>query len=251
MRIDLIPALGDNYMYLLHDSGFVAVVDPSNANVVNAVLEREGLSLNLILLTHHHPDHTAGVLDLRQQYDCPVVAAAGDAGRINEMTVPVQDGDEIEFGTQLVQVLHLPGHTLGHLGYWIPEAQAVFTGDTLFSLGCGRVFEGTAAMMWASLCRLRALPDETRIFCGHEYTLANSEFALAIDPGNPHLQARVAEVRALRAEEVPTIPTTIAVERLCNPFLRADDPTLQTLMGLSGADPVTVFAEIRRRKDFF
>jgi hydroxyacylglutathione hydrolase len=191
-----------------------------------------------------------GNLELKAATGCTIIGHRADAERIPGLDVPVEDGGEVEVGAARARVLDVSGHTVGHIAYWFPEHAALFCGDTLFSLGCGRLFEGTPAMMWASLGRLRALPEETRIYCGHEYTESNARFALTLDPGNAALQARAAEVRELRAQSLPTLPSTIAVERATNPFLRADAPELQRAVG-AGPDPVACFAEIRRRKDSF
>jgi hydroxyacylglutathione hydrolase len=163
----------------------------------------------------------------------------------------VKEGDTYRFGTQEVRVFETPGHTSGHISLWFPEASVLFSGDTLFALGCGRLFEGTPAQMWHSLLKLRLLPDETRVYCGHEYTLSNAKFAVTVDPNNSALKERAADIAVLRDSGKPTIPTTLGVEKATNPFLRADDADVAAAVGLAGADPVEVFGEIRRRKDTF
>ncbi len=253
MEIHLVPAFADNYIYLLRDpaTGAVGAVDPGDAGPVAAELDRRGWSLTHILNTHHHNDHVGGNRALKARYGAVIAGARADAARIPDMETLLDEGESLSFGSQTACVLFIPGHTAGHIAFWFPEAGAVFCGDTLFALGCGRLFEGTPAQMWDSLCKLRALPGHTRVYCGHEYTLSNARFAVTVDPGNDALRARAEAVAAARGRGEPTIPTTIAEERLTNPFLRADQPAVQAAVGLAGADPVAVFAEIRRRKDEF
>ena len=252
-QIQQIAVLRDNYVYLLRDeaTGACAAVDPSVAEPVLAALDRLGWTLTHILNTHHHHDHTGGNLELKQATGCTIVGNAHDAARIPGIDVRVADGDVIALGTAQARVLDVSGHTIGHIAYWFEEAGALFCGDTLFSLGCGRLFEGTPSQMWASLSRLRELPPEVRVYCGHEYTESNARFALQIDPDNPSLRRRAEEVKRLRAKGLPTVPSVLGEERAANPFLRADDARLQQAAGLAGDDPVAAFAEIRRRKDAF
>lgn len=253
LTVRLIPLLNDNYAYLLRDSGSgrTGVVDPSVAAPVLAVLAEAGLKLDFVLNTHHHPDHSGGNLELKAMAGARIVGPAADRDRIPGIDVALADGETFALGESVATVLDIPGHTRGHIAFWFARDHAVFSGDTLFSLGCGRTFEGTAEQMWHSLSRLRDLPDETRVYCGHEYTQSNARFALTVDAGNPALQARSREVDALRAQGAPTIPSTIAVERASNPFLRADRPELAAACGLAGAAPADVFGELRRRKDGF
>ena len=243
----------DNYGVLIHDpaTGATAAIDAPDAGAIRAELAAAGWRLTDILITHHHADHVAGLEELAAETGCRVVAARADAGRIGPINHPVADGDRVAVGPLEAQVLATPGHTSGHIAFRFADLGAVFVGDTLFSLGCGRLFEGTPAEMWASLEKLRALPDDTRVYCGHEYTLANAAFALTVEPDNPALQARAAEARRLAAAGQPTIPTTIGQEKATNPFLRADQPQLAAAIGLPGAPAVEVFAELRRRKDRF
>ena len=252
LQIEQIPVLRDNYVYLARDarSGACAAVDPSVAEPVLAALDRRDWRLTHILNTHHHHDHVGGNLQLKRVTGCTIVGNRHDAHRIPGIDVFVADGEEVSLGEQTALVIDVSGHTIGHIAYWFREARALFCGDTMFSLGCGRLFEGTPGQMWSSLTKLRELPGDTRVYCGHEYTESNARFALAVDPDNSTLRRRAEEVRALRAEGRPTVPSTIAVERAANPFLRADDPGLQRAAGLA-ADPVAAFAEIRRRKDVF
>lgn len=253
LEVELVPAFKDNYIYLLRepDSGRVAAVDPGDAVPVEQALEARGWGLDLILLTHHHGDHTAGAAALKRRYLATVVGPRGEARRIPALDRAVGDGDTVAVGDQVAQVIETPGHTSGPVAYWFEASRALFCGDTLFALGCGRLFEGTAAEMWASLSRLRALHDDTRVYCGHEYTLSNARFALTVDPDNIALRQRAEAVAAARDRGEPTIPALLGEEKQTNPFLRADRPSLQAALGLAGTDPVTVFAELRSRKDRF
>jgi len=253
LQIHQILALGDNYIYLLHDprSGATAVVDPAEAEPVLAVLEETGWRLTHILITHHHHDHTDGNLPLKARTGAVVVGARADRERIPGIDIMLGGEDRLVFGDMTVEILEVPGHTSGHLAYWFKDAAALFCGDTLFALGCGRVFEGTPEQMWESLRKLRALPPETRVFCAHEYTAANARFAVTVDPSNAGLLDRKRRVDALRAEGKPTVPSVMAEEVATNPFLRADAPELQRAIGLEGHAPAEVFAEVRRRKNAF
>ncbi|PWC36959.1 hydroxyacylglutathione hydrolase [Azospirillum sp. TSO22-1] len=251
MEIHLVPAFNDNYIYLLRDGDDVGVVDPGDAAPVLRELERRGWRLTHILNTHHHPDHVGGNRALKERYGCPVIGARADSHRIQDMDIALQDGETASFGPHAARVIAIPGHTSGHIAFHFGDARALFCGDTLFALGCGRLFEGTPAQMWDSLSRLRDLPDDTRVYCGHEYTLSNARFAVTVDPGNRELAERFATITAQRERGEPTIPTGLGVEKRTNPFLRADDPAVQAAVGMAGADPVAVFAEIRGRKDRF
>jgi hydroxyacylglutathione hydrolase len=253
LEIVQIPVLRDNYVHLVHDpaGGATAAVDPAVAAPVAAALADRGWRLTHILNTHHHHDHTGGNLELKQATGCHIVGNRADAGRIPGIDTPVGDGETVTVGTASAAVIAVSGHTIGHVAFWFAADAALFCGDTLFSLGCGRLFEGTAAMMWDSLGRLRRLPAETRVYCGHEYTEANARFALSLDPDNAALRRRAAEVAALRAAGRSTVPSRLGDERDANPFLRADDPRLQDAVGAPPGDAVAAFAEIRRRKDVF
>jgi len=253
MQIALVPLLTDNYGYLLHDpaSGATAIVDPSEAGPVLAAAEARGWRLSHILNTHHHADHSGGNLGLKQATAAVVVGPAPDRARIPGIDIALDEGGRFRLGDAEAEILFIPGHTKGHIAFHFRGERALFCGDTLFSLGCGRMFEGTAPMMWASLDKLRRLPAETRVFCGHEYTAAKARFAISIDPDNQALRRREREIAELRAQNRPTIPSTMGEERAANPFLRADDPALAAAVGLPDAPPAEVFGEIRRRKDNF
>lgn len=253
LQIHQIPVLSDNYVYLIRDpeTQATAAVDPSVAGPVLAALERLGWTLTHILSTHHHHDHVGGNLELKRATGCTIVGNRADAKRIPGLDIAVAEGDEVALGSQKARVIEVYGHTVGHIAYWFRDSAALFCGDTLFALGCGRLFEGTAAQMWSSLDKLRDLPDDTRVYCAHEYTLANAAFALEVDPDNGALRLRADRIRALRADNQPTVPSTLAEERATNPFLRADADDLKRAASLPGGDPVDVFAEIRRQKDEF
>ncbi len=253
LDIRQIPVLSDNYVYLVHDeeSGETAVVDPAAAAPVLVVLEETGWRLSHILNTHHHPDHVGGNHELVAKTGCTVVGFAGDAARIPDIGVPVREGDEISIGAHSARVFEVPGHTSGHIAYWFGDDRALFCGDTLFALGCGRLFEGTAEQMWHSLLKLRALPDDTQVYCAHEYTQSNARFALSVDPGNEALRRYAARVDALRAEGRATVPSLLGDEKMANPFLRADKSDMKQALGMEGAKDAEVFAGIRARKDNF
>jgi hydroxyacylglutathione hydrolase len=253
LEIHQIPVLRDNYVYLVRDpgTGACAAVDPSVAEPTLAALDRLGWRLTHILNTHHHHDHVGGNLEIKEATGCTIVGNGNDAGRIPGIDIAVVEGDTFRLGDHGARVIDVSGHTIGHIAYWFAESRALFCGDTLFSLGCGRLFEGTPAQMWSSLCKLRALPEDARVYCGHEYTQSNAAFALAVDPDNGVLKDRADEVAALRAEGRPTVPSLMAVERAANPFLRADDAGFRQAAGLAGLDAVEAFAAIRRRKDTF
>lgn len=253
LHIVQIPVLTDNYIYLAHEpeTGMTAVIDPALTEPVLETLREEGWGLTHILNTHHHMDHIGANLELKNLTGCIVVGPAADAARIPGIDVALADGDTYDLGEATAKVFDIPGHTKGHIAYWFEKDEALFCGDTLFSMGCGRLFEGTPEEMWTSLQKLMALPDETRVYCAHEYTAANGRFAMAVEPDNPALQRRMEEVTSLRAADRPTVPSTIGVEKATNPFLRPDSREIQENIDLVGADAVTVFAETRRRKDLF
>jgi hydroxyacylglutathione hydrolase len=249
----LFLCLKDNFGVLVHDpaTGATAAIDAPEAAPVEAALQATGWRLTDILVTHHHGDHTAGIAALKAHHHCRVTAPRGEAARIPDVDATVAEGDSIKVGNLSARVIETPGHTSGHISYWFAQDKLAFVGDTLFSIGCGRVIEGTPAMLWQSLLKLRGLPDDTQIFCGHEYTDANVRFACTIEPDNKALAARAEAVKQQLALGRPTIPTTIGEEKLANPFLRADVPAVAATLGLSGKPAAEVFAEIRERKNKF
>jgi hydroxyacylglutathione hydrolase len=249
----LFPCLSDNFGVLLHDpeSGATAAIDAPEAAAVEAALAKTGWRLTDILVTHHHGDHTAGIAELKAHHHCRVVAPRNEAARIAHVDEAVGEGDAVKVGALTGKVIETPGHTAGHVSYFFPADQLAFVGDTLFSIGCGRVIEGNPEMMWQSLLKLRALPDDTKFYCGHEYTQANVRFAKTIEPDNKALAARAEEVAGLLAAGKPTIPATIGAEKADNPFLRADVPEVAKSVGLAGSPAWKVFAEIRERKNKF
>lgn len=225
LSVTAVPCLSDNYLWLLQDqaTGTVAVCDPGEAGPAIAAVERLGGRLDLILLTHHHGDHIAGVEALQARFGGRIVGAAADAHRLPKLDQAVREGDRVALGESQAVVIETPGHTVGHIAFHLPEGQAVLCGDTLFSLGCGRLLEGTAAQMFQSLAKLAALPAETLVCCGHDYTLSNARFALTVEPDNAALRARAEEAKAQAAAGRFTVPTRMAEELAANPFLRAAD----------------------------
>ena len=252
-QTQLFLCLKDNYGVLVHDpaTGATAAIDAPEAAPVEAALAASGWTLTDILVTHHHGDHTGGIAELKRQHHCRVVAPRREADKIPAVDVEVAEGDRVEVGSLTAEVIETPGHTLGQVNYFFPADKLLFAGDTLFSIGCGRVIEGTPELMWQSLLKLRALPDNTAIFCGHEYTDANIRFALTIEPGNPALQARAAEAKRQIAAGTPTIPSRMGDEKRANVFLRADEPEVAAAVGLAGEPAAKVFAEVRARKNRF
>ena len=253
LHIHQFPCRADNYGFLAHDpdTGLTASIDTPDGNAINNGLTEKGWELTHILNTHHHTDHTEANLQLKEQWACTIVGAANDADRIPGIDIQVADDEEFPFGTMKAKVIEVPGHTSGHIAFYFATEGIAFVGDTLFALGCGRLFEGTPSMMWTSLQKLMALPDETVVYCGHEYTQANAKFALTIEPANERLKARSDEIDALRENNLPTVPTTIGLERATNPFVRPTSKNLQATIGLQEADALTVFSETRRLKDNF
>lgn len=253
LEIVTIPCRRDNYAYLLRDGGGgqVGLIDAPDSAPIEAALAERGWDLNMILITHHHEDHVAGVDTLRNRFGATVVGAAADAHRLPALDIALKNGDTIPLGVSMAEIIAVPGHTLGHIAYYFAGAQSLFSADSLMVMGCGRLFEGTPDQMWASLSRLAALPAETLVHSGHEYAESNMRFALSLEPENPALQARAAEITRLRQQGAPTVPATLALEAKTNPFLRAADPALKARLGMPNSPDAQVFAEIRRRKDAY
>ncbi|WP_417490684.1 hydroxyacylglutathione hydrolase [Maricaulis sp.] len=253
LSIRQFPCLSDNYGFLVHDaaSGETATIDTPDPDRILAEAKAAGWTITQIWNTHHHFDHAGGNAAIKAATGARIVAPAYESDRIPDIDQPVSEGDSVRLGGIEAKVAFTPGHTSGHIVYLLPGEHVAFVGDTLFALGCGRLFEGTPEQMWHSLSRLAALPDDTVVYCAHEYTQANARFALTVDPDNAELQAYAAGVDAKRARGEATVPTTIGAEKAANPFLRAADPAIRARLGLADAGDVAVFAEIRRRKDSF
>lgn len=252
-QITVFKARSDNYGYLIHDSetGRTATIDAPEENAVLEALSARGWTLSDILVTHHHADHTEAIAPLKARFGANVVGPKAEADKIEGLDELVADGDRFALGSIVFEVIAVPGHTLGHIAYHAPEEKALFSGDALFSLGVGRMFEGTPEPMWAGLCRLKALDPQTAVYCGHEYTLANAKFALSVDPSNESLIARTEEARSQIENGLPTVPARLGDEFAANPFLRADTEALAARMGLKDADAAEVFGALRRAKDQF
>ena len=251
LQIEQFMCRSDNFGVLVHDSatGATASIDAPEENPILDVLEEKGWQLTHIFTTHHHMDHVAANSALKAKFSATVIGPRDS--KIPGLDTAVGDGESFQFAGYDVEVIATPGHTLDHICYHIPSVETAFTADTLFAMGCGRVFEGTPPQMFESLQKLAALPDDTVVYCGHEYTEANAQFALTIDPGNPELVQRATDVNGLRALGKPTLPTTIGLEKVTNPYLRTDDEAIRHLLGMEDASDVEVFTEIRRRKDNF
>ena len=252
-QIHQFPCLKDNYGVLVHDAdgGVTLSIDAPDAAAVTRALDERGWRLTHILVTHHHADHTAGIAALKAETHCTVIGPRGEAQRIPCLDVAVGEPDVLPLGSVSVRVLDTPGHTIGHVTYWIEKAGVAFVGDTLFAMGCGRVLEGTAEMMWGSLVKIAALPGETLVYCGHEYTVSNAKFGISIEPENALLQQRLKDAEATRAAGAATLPTRIDLERETNVFLRVDRQDLRERLGLSSAPDWKVFADLRERKNRF
>lgn len=251
--VDVFPARSDNFGYLVHDTatGRTAAIDAPETAAIKSALVHRGWTLTDIFITHHHIDHVEAIADLKAEYGARVVGPRAEADKIAGLDELVAGGDRVTLGNTVFDVYDAPGHTLGHIVFHDAAGKHLFTADALFSLGVGRMFEGTPGPMWAGLEQLRRLPDDTLVYCGHEYTASNAKFALSIDPDNPALQQRAAEVEALRAAGRPTIPFVLGEDKQANPFLRADDPHFARHYGLDGSDPGAVFGAIRKGKDTF
>lgn len=253
LEIVQFPCRDDNFGVLIHDAktGQTAAIDAPALQPILNELDKRGWTLTHIFTTHHHIDHVEANLDLKARFSVEITGPATEANKIPGIDKAVAGGDRFDFAGHRIDVIDCPGHTLGGISYSIPSQKLLFAADTLFSLGCGRLLEGTPDQMWGSLTRLMALPDDTAIYCGHEYTASNAKFALTIDPDNQALVERALEVEQLRAAGKPALPTSMGREKATNPFLRADDGTIRELLGMEKASDAEVFAEIRRRKDVF
>ena len=251
LSVTVVPCLSDNYGYILRDeaTGATASVDAPEAAPLIAALEAKGWGLDMVLVTHHHYDHTDGVDELRAKYGAKVVGHAADAERLPKLDLAVSEGDEVALGESRAKVIDVSGHTIGHIAYLF-DGHA-FTADSLMALGCGRVFEGTHHQMWESLSKFLTLPPETLIYSGHNYGQANGRFALSIEPDNADLQDRIARIKAADAANEPICPVSLGEELKTNPFLRATEESVKQAVGLPGGDDAVVFAEVRRRKDSF
>lgn len=256
--IDVVPAFADNYIYLIGDTdlGLAMVVDPGDADAVKRALKKRDWHLTLILNTHHHNDHIGGNAMLKQAYGAAVIGPHAERAKIGNLDRAVQEGDTVTFSDLRGHVIAVPGHTSGHIAFHFPGLPALFCGDALFSLGCGRLFEGTATEMWQSLQKIRVLPPETDIYCGHEYTEHFARFALMLEKDSVPLLQKLRAVKTLRLAGKPTLPARLAEEIRLNPFLRVDQPDFQQTLvkhgfPVQGADPAAVFAAIRAAKDRF
>ena len=253
MQIIPIPCLTDNYAYIISDknSKTVGVVDPSEARPIISFLNKKNLKLNYILNTHHHFDHIGGNLELKKLYNAKVVGFAGDKHRIPGIDITLKDNDKWNFENLEVKILHIPGHTLGHICFFFEKEKVAFTGDTLFSLGCGRIFEGNHNQMLKSLSRIKKLPMDTKIYCGHEYTYKNAEFCMKYDRNNVDLKKKFEEVKKLRSNNLPTIPSSLEDELKTNIFLRCNQNDLKTKLNMKNEEDSKVFKKIRDLKDSF
>ena len=250
--VHIFPCLKDNYGFLLHDpeTGETATIDTPEAGKILAEANAKGWTITQIWNTHWHPDHAGGNAEIVAKTGARVVGPQ-EVDRIGAAPDRIlHQGDTVELGGLRARVIETPGHTLGHIVFHLADQKIAFVGDTLFALGCGRLFEGTPAQMWDSLGKLRSLPDDTVVYCAHEYTASNAAFALSVDSGNADLVAYADEVKAKRAQDIATVPTTIGKEKRANPFLRADDPKLQAFVGHAG-DVIATFADVRERKNNF
>ncbi len=251
MKVSQLPLWEDNYVYVLELGGSVVCVDPGHGVLVKNFLDSRGLGLDYILTTHHHADHVGGNLYLKNAYNCKIIGPYLDRDRIPGIDIAVDDSDCLDIADVVFKAYSTPGHTRGHCVYYVERYAKLFVGDTLFAMGCGRLFEGTAFQMWNSLSKLIKLPPETMVYCAHEYTLANGRFALTIEPDNKNLRKRFDGVQATRAKGQPTVPFLLKEELATNPFLRADQSNIRQRLGVEDASDAEVFQEIRRRKDVF
>ena len=253
LELVTIPCLKDNYAYLVHDrdSGETAVIDVPEAGPISAALNERGWTLSHILLTHHHWDHVDGVAGLLTDHPAKVIGAEADSHRLPPLDIAVAEGDNLRICGEAMQVVDVSGHTIGHVAFYFADSKLAFTADSLMALGCGRLFEGSPDQMFDSLSKLAALPADTLICSGHEYTESNGKFALTIDPDNPDLISRMQQVQKARAQGKATVPSLLSEELATNPFLRCNDPKVKASVGMIDAQPSSVFAEVRKRKDSF
>lgn len=253
IKIEQFNCRSDNFGVLVRNpaSGFTTLVDAPEESSILAAIERTGWVPSLILTTHHHTDHVDANIALKSRFSLKIIAPAKEANKVPGVDQMVSDGDAIDFAGENISVIATPGHTAGHVSYYFPKSGVVFTADTLFAMGCGRLFECGPEVMYNSLGKLATLPRETIVYCGHEYTLSNARFAVTVDPTNEALADRLKYVEALRAEGKATLPTTIGAELATNPFLRCADPAIRANLGMADASDAEVFAELRKRKDNF
>jgi len=253
LMIEQFTCRQNNFGVLIHDpmTGDTASIDAPDGEMIANYLDQAGWHLSHLLITHHHPDHVEGIPLLKDKYGSKVYGPALEAKGIAGLDHPQNDGDSFEFAGRKVEVILTPGHTLGHICYHMPEEKLLFTADTLFALGCGRLFEGTPSDMWTSLQKLMTLPDDTTVYCGHEYTLANAKFAISVDPDNAALIDRFERITDMRSKDIATLPTAIGYEKRTNPFLRVSDPAIRAHLNMMDASDLEVFAELRHRKDNF
>jgi len=253
LQIDQFMCREDNFGVLIHDpeSGETALIDAPEERAILAAVERTGWTPTMILTTHHHQDHVEANLALKKRFGLKIAGPKAEAAKIPGIDIELSEGSKFEFAGQPVQVIETPGHTAGHICYYLPRSHVAFVADTLFAMGCGRLLERPAPVMFHSLTKLMELPAATALYCGHEYTLANARFALTVDPTNSALKERAAKVEKLRANDEPTLPTTLAEELATNPFIRWHDPAIRRNLGMEEASDAEVFAEIRKRKDNF
>ena len=253
MQITPIPCLADNYAYIINDinSKTVGVVDPSEASPIISFLKKKKLKINYILNTHHHFDHIGGNIELKKLYDAKVVGFFGDKHRIPGIDITLKNDERWNFGNSTVKIMHIPGHTLGHICFFFEKEKIAFTGDTLFSLGCGRIFEGDHKQMLLSLNKLKNLPKDTKIYCGHEYTYKNAEFCMKYDSGNTELIKYFEKIKNLRFNKLPTIPSRLEDELKSNIFLRCDQNDLKVKLNMENIEDLKVFKKVRELKDTF
>ena len=253
MKITPIPCLKDNYAYIINNvsSKTVGVVDPSEAKPIISFLEKENIKLNYILNTHHHFDHIGGNIELKKKYNAKVVGFIDDKHRIPGIDITVKNNEEWKFGNSVIKILHIPGHTLGHICFFLKNEKIAFTGDTLFSLGCGRIFEGSHEQMLSSLNKIKNFPKNTKIYCGHEYTYKNAEFCIKYDKDNVSLKKHFEKIKELRSVNAPTVPTSLEDELKSNIFLRCDQNDLKIKLNMQNQEDFKVFKKVRDLKDGF